>query len=203
MSLQRVRINNISDFVPQMSSAGGNNSSEENSSTEYSGTGLRISSTERPVAKSSRQDDTDAENPHTPGMEKPFAWSAEQSSLWDSWWSLSDSSWSGEQDWHSSRIVALIISFKILTDFVRNYGTKSELLDMCWSVLEDSGVPDASREGVHVNGIWTYIVPDQFEQITVFQTSACEAVALTRGSCPWSAVAQLCAGRALSLGSQL
>ena len=55
----------------------------------------------------------------------------------------------------------------------------------------------------HVNGIWIYSVPDQFEQITVFQTCACEAVALTRGICPQSAVAQLCAGRALSLGSQL
>ena len=38
---------------------------EENSSAEHSGTGLRISSTGRPVAKSSGQDDTDAENPHT------------------------------------------------------------------------------------------------------------------------------------------
>lgn len=65
MSLQRVRINNIS--------AGGNKSSEENSSAEYFGTCVRISSTGRTVARSSGQDDTDAENPHTPGIEKPFA----------------------------------------------------------------------------------------------------------------------------------
>jgi len=87
-------INNISDFVSQLNSGGGNNSSEENSSAEYSGTSLRISSTGRPVAKSTGQDNTDAENPHTPGMEKPFAWSAEQSSSWCSWWSPSDSLWS-------------------------------------------------------------------------------------------------------------
>ena len=101
MSLQRVRINNISDFVSQLNSGGGNNSSEENSSAEYPGTGLRISSTARPVAKSSGQDDTDAENPHTPGTVKHSAWSAEQSSLWESWLSPSDSLWSGTGGWKS------------------------------------------------------------------------------------------------------
>ena len=37
----------------------------------------------------------------------------------------------------------------------------------CWnmalSVLENSGVPHAYGEGLHVNGIWTHSVPDQFE----------------------------------------
>ena len=126
-----MRINNISDFVSQLSSSGVNNSIEENSSAECPGTGLRISSTARPVAKSSGQDDTDAENPHTPGMRTPFAWSAEQSSSWDSWWSPSDSLWSG-----GARL-AFVVNYCTQNFFNKNFdGRRAKIrhqIRICWT----------------------------------------------------------------------
>ena len=63
---------------------------------------------------------------------------------------------------------------------LREYDIRSELLDMSCSILRDSGVPHASWEGFRGNSSWTHSVSDQFGEVRVFQTCACEPVVLTQ-----------------------